>query len=323
MTDSGTRSTTRTIAWDGIAFEVPSNFELARYERLKHGVARIEIEDEFAVRMEAEWIRPRGKREQIDHVLRRYEKSSRQLTLKASAQREIDGLPRGWSATLHVLHESDVDDGRRSLDTVEHSLLTAFYQCPGGSLFVYLLVHLLPENTEDPVSLIRFVAGSFRDHGAQPVTPWRLYDVAFTLSREFELETTRFDLGSKLMIFRRRKRRLLLWHFSCADMILRDGTVMEEWVAGYLNGFSELRGPVFTPGRNGKIEWNRRTRYPLGHHSELSRRCLKYEAHCRLDHARNQLVAWIFNYRSAQDIAMIANEAVLSGGGIEMRTNPT
>jgi hypothetical protein len=168
-----------------------------------------------------------------------------------------------------------------------------------------MLFHFYPENTEDPVDVVRLVTREFRHRCDGPLVKWQLYDIAFEAPREFVLENTLFDVGAKLMVFRWKLRRFHLWHFSCADMFLTDGVVMEEWVTGYLNGFSRLRGPVFYPGSNGEITWRRKRRHPFGHRDEITRWCFRYKVRCHHDREKNQLIVWVFSYRKEQDLEMI------------------
>ena len=88
-------------------------------------------------------------------------------------------------------------------------------------------------------------------------------------------------------------------------MFLKDGVVLEEWVTGYLNGFSYIRGPVFMPGHNGEILWKRYWKHPFGHRDEIGRLCFKYMIRCHRDMEKNQLIVWVFNYRKASDLEMI------------------
>jgi len=295
----------RRISWDGLSFEIPHNWELAVYKFLRRGVVRIEVEDEYALRMEAEWVRPRH-RLQMDTILARYEKSSRNLTSRADRREEIGDLPRGWFATRYLFGETMPSRrGKGGLDTVKHELVTAFFICPESSVFCFLLLHFMPDDKEDPVEVTRLVAHGFKHHRTGALVPWQLFDIAFEMPRDFVLENTNFDVGSKLMIFRWKLRRFHLWHFSCADMFLKEGDSVPRWLAGHINGFAKIRGAVFYVDDKGDLAWKRRMRYPFGHRDELMRRCLKYRAHWWRDREKNQLIAWVFNYRHPDDLDII------------------
>ena len=295
----------RAIAWDGVEFNVPWNWELGLYKFLRKGVSRIEIEDEYSVRLETEWIRPSKRGFNRDVVLKRYQEAAEQFSRKASETAAITGLPPGWTANRFVLKEMVPSKKKRGLELAESEHICALYLCPRGTLLMFVLLHFLPDDREKPLKVMTMIAESFRHHTDERLIPWKLYDIAFELPRDFLLESTLFDVGSKLMIFRWKTRRLYLWHFSCADMFLKSGVVQEDWVTGYLNGCALIRGPVFIPGKNGGVLWKRYWKHPFGHRDEIGRLCFKYKIHCRRDMVKNQLIVWVFHHRKPEDLEMI------------------
>lgn len=295
---------TKTIAWDGVSLNVPDNWELAIYKSLKKGVTRIEIEDEFSVRLEAEWIRPRRPLD-MQSILERYESAAKKLTMKADSSRTIDKLPAGWHATHYTLSEIVPNKKAKNLRVAKHWLVTAFYLAPESRLFCFVLLHFLPEDKEDPVKIMRIVASEFREHSRSPLIPWQLFDISFELPRDFLLENTHFDIGAKLMIFRWKMRRFYLWHMSCADMFLKSGVNAAEWVTAHVNDSRMVRGGAFRVDPTGRILWERRKRHLVGHRDEIARWCFKYEVRYRVDRERNQLIFWVFNYRNPDDLKAI------------------
>jgi len=304
---------TRRISWNGISLLVPSNWEIVVYKFLRKGVSRIELEDEYAMRMEIEWVQPRAA-VQIETILQRYEKAAKKLTRRADVKHPVSNLPEGWVATQYIFRESLPGRSRGGLVVVEHSLLTAFYLCPKSSLFCFILVHVLPDDKEDAVEIIRLAASEFQNHVAAELVPWQLFDISLETPREFRLSQAQFGIGGKHMLFTWRRRRFFLWFFSCSDMILRDNAVLEEWMAGYLNGFSNIKGPVFYPGTDGKLTWKRRSGHPLGHRDELVRGCLRYMIRCHHDVERKQLAAWVFHYRKDDDLRVIPEKLWFGAG---------
>ena len=295
----------RRISWDGLSFAIPGNWELALYKFLRRGVARIEIEDEYAVRMEAEWVRPRRDL-QMDSILARYERASKKLTSRADHRESIHDLPGGWFATRYRFAETMPNrSGKGGIEIVKHELVTAFFVCPESSIFCFLLLHFMPQDKEDPVELTRVVTRGFKHHRTESFVPWQLFDITFEMPRDFVLENTSFDVGSKLMIFRWKLRRFYLWHFSCADMFLKEGDSVPKWLAGHINGFAKIKPVVFYEDGEGRLACKRRRRYPLGYRDEIARWCFKYHLHWRRDLEKNQLIAWVFNYRHPDDIGML------------------
>lgn len=294
----------RRIAWDGVSFGVPVNWDLAVYRFLRRGVTRIELEDEYTVRVEAEWIRS-PRRLNLESIMQRYEKASKPLTLKSDERHDVTGLPAGWHATHFVFKETGIAEGQASLGVTRHDLVTAFYLCPASSLFCFFMLHFLPEDPEDPVGIVRQLAATFQDHHEDAFTPWQLFDIAFKLPREFALARTQFDIGAKLMVFTWKLRRYFLWHFSCADVFLADGTSPAEWACGYINGARVLKGPVFSPDGRGGITWRRRRPHLFGHREEIARLCYRYRVDCRLVEPDNKLVLSVFHYRREDDLTRL------------------
>jgi hypothetical protein len=298
-------SGSKRIAWDGISFLIPDNWELAIYKYLKKGVVRLEIEDEYAVRMEAEWIRPKRKL-QMEHILARYEKKTKRLTSNAHHRKPIKGLPNGWAATHYTFAETvPKRNQRKGLQVVKHSLVTAFFLAPDSKLFCFVMLHFLPEDKEKPAEITRLVASEFRHHFDDPLTPWQLYDIAFEVPPGFLLENTLFNIGSKLMIFRWKQRRFYLWHLSCTDMFLKEDTQIEEWLAAHMNDARAVVGGSFFVDGERQIRWRRKRRHFLAHRDELSRWCFKYKAAWHLDREKKQLIAWVFSHRKPQDFEII------------------
>ena len=296
----------RRLAWNGIEFLTPWNWELGLYKFLRKGVTRIEVEDEYAVRIEAEWIRSARRAIKPAVILERYKEATDKFARKAHETVAVQGLPPGWTATLAIMRDA-APSGKKGGPAVTSSKhICAIYICPRSEILFFVLLHFMPEDRENPEEVLRLVAGSFRHHADAPLVPWQMFDIAFELPREFALSSASVDVGAKQMLFRWKARRFYLWHFSCADIFLKDGVVMEEWVTGYLNGYSGIRGIVFMPGGDGVIRWRRRRRHLFGHRDEIAHWCFKYRIHCRLDKEKNQLVAWVFNYRKDDDLRLIA-----------------
>lgn len=289
------------IAWDGVSFHIPRTWELALYKRIKRRIWRLEIEDEYSVRLEIEWT-VRKKPLDVDTVLARYEKSTGKIAPKAVEKRPVESMPEHWNATYYTFSQTQKSRVGTGLEHVKHGLVTAFYIPPDKRFFCFALLHVYPENLDDnPSAQIRRFAKGFRRHGEELI-PWQMFDVAFKLPRQFLLEGTSFGIGSKLMVFRWRTRRFYLWHLSCADKFLRPGVVPERWLAGFLNDFKRIRGIVFEPGPGGSITWHRRKRHPLGHRDEIARGCYKYEIRYLIDPRKNRVVLWVFNYQKPEDL---------------------
>ncbi len=287
------------IAWDHLAFTVPDSWELSGYRFLPKRVTRVEIDDEYGTRLEAEWVRPKDHKD-LERILKRYRKQTQDLTKAADRKKAISGLPEHCNAVCYYFKETQGED----LKVERHELVTMFYMHPDEAVFACFLLHFL-EDKENPEELARLIAGDLEYHSDKSLVPWELFDIAFELPKDFVLENTSFDVGSKLLIFRWGMRRFYLWCFSCADMFLDETTKLEDWVTGYLNGFGHLRGLVFMPGENGEIRWKRRFPSKFANRDELARWCFKYRIRCSRDKEKNRVLVWLFSYRKASDLDIL------------------
>jgi hypothetical protein len=295
---------TRRLAWNGIALAVPWNWDISNYRFPGRGVAHIDIEDEYSRRLEVDWLadaQPSG----TARFLSEYDRSAANLARNADRKTALTGFPEGWQATRYDFRETlPTHRQARGLGVVAHSLLSAVFTARDASFVCRLHLHVLPGDPEEPEAVLRLVTASLKRYAAGPI-PWTLFDIDFELPREFVLEATAFEVGSKLLMFRWGGRRLYLWFLSCADRFLTSATREEVWVTGFLNARRQVPGIVFWPGAEGAVTWRRRRRHLFCHRDELSRWCFQYEAGYRRDLARNQLRIWVFNYRQDEDRRML------------------
>jgi len=293
----------RRLAWDGITFEVPDNWDLARYRCPARRRMLLVIEDEYSIRMELDWADSR-RLSDARRFTERATKSLEALIAKADTRTRLGSLPPGWSATLCDFNEVlPLHRRERKLGVVNHKLITAVYAPEDSLLRCVLRLHFLPGDTEEPETLLRHIVSSFRGPNPDggPVL-WQVLDLSQEIDAEFRLESTTFELGSKLMVFRRGARRLYLWTLSCADRIFTPGVDEKEWVIGFLNSGRTVPGVVFKHGPCDTIGWRRRGLIALVHRDELVRWCFRYEIGYRRVPDRNQIVIRVFNYRRITDL---------------------
>ena len=280
------------FAWDGLSFSVPADWNLALYS-YRNRVVSVRMEDDEAVRLELDWTRP-PRPVEASEVSRRLEKLSEPIRRSAAATEELRGLPPGWGAFLYT-----IPDGRR--------FIAAFHLAAGGRLFCFFRLHFDAEGGRKvPERVFARLVSSFRVH-EQGLVPWKFYDVSFRLPREFRLRSTSLMAGRKGLVFEWRLRRLHLWFFSFADMLLA-GRQPEAWAVDFLRGCKAVRGPAFSLGADGAIRTRRSAAFPLGHFEELGRWSFRYRVICRHDPARNTLALALFQHRSAADLARLGLE---------------
>ncbi len=290
----------RRLAWNGISFCVPTNWELTSYTNKARGISRISAENEYSLRLEAEWVYSHNKL-QFQKIIKNYEESSKKLTLHADQKIEIGHLPSHWSATHFIFKETSTEDNK-SLKVFSHELVTVFYTCPQSSLFCYFILHFLPENPEDPVLITQQLTQSFENHKENNSIPWQLFDAEFKMPKRFNLTQTAFDVGSKLMVFEWDMRRFFIWHFSCADMFLKNDITPEIWVVSLLKSFKTVRGINYFSKVPDEISWKRKRLHPIGHFDEMIKLCYRYEIGFHIDRHKNQLIVWLYHHRNKKDL---------------------
>jgi hypothetical protein len=286
---------TKLFGWDCVSFHVPRAWDLAVYQ-LKRTFTRIEFDDDYTTRLEAEWIRPKRDLD-IRRIQKRYDKNARKLNQDAEKVQRLEGLPEGWVAVLYVMPEGE-------------RLLTAFLLNSVPRLFASVLLHFGPKDKEDAERVLRDLAGSFRVHDEE-VVPWALYDLSLELPAAFRLAYTDFQTGQKLLVFQWRLRRLFLWHVSVAHLILKRHPA-EVWVTDLFNTCRLIRGPVFFRRPDGRVDWKRRLRHHFGHHDELARWCFQYRTGFFHDPGLDRIVAWVYSYRKPDDLTMLERVRVES-----------
>ena len=276
------------FAWDGISFLVPEHWNLAVYQ-LKRKYSRVEFDDDYGIRLEAEWVRPKRELD-VQIVQKRYDKTARKLNQDAQEISRIENLPEEWIAVLYVMPTAE-------------RLLTAFYLGPDSELFCFLIMRFEPEDREDPREIIATIAESFRCHRGATV-PWVLYDISLETPAELRLVNTDFQTGKKLMVFQWQLRRLYLWQVSLADLILKKHP-LETWSADLLNMCRLIKGPIFSPGPDGELTWKRRRRHRFGHYDEITRWCFHYQLDTIHDREHNRLIVWLYSYRKPEDLRLL------------------
>jgi hypothetical protein len=294
-TSARTELETALFGWDGVSFQAPRAWNLSVYQ-LKRTFTRIEFDDDYTIRLEAEWTRPKRDLD-IKRIQKRYDKSARKLNQDAEDVRRIEELPEGWVAVLYTMPENE-------------RLLTAFHLSREPRLFCSMILHFGAEDKEDPEQVLRALAGRFRVH-AGDVVPWSLYDLSLEIPAPFRLAHTDFQTGRKLLIFQWHMRRFFLWHISLAELILKRHPA-HVWVTDLLNTCRVIRGPVFLHHPDGRVDWRRPFIHRLGHFDELSRWCFQYRVGYFHDKEADRLIAWAYSFRKKSDLKML--EAVRVGG---------
>lgn len=288
-------STQRLFAWNGLAFLTPKNWELSETE-LSKGINRIVLEDDAMPRLELDWITPKDALDK-DKVQKQCQKQTRKLSEAACEVVEVKGISNEWTA-----HEYRMPDSR--------TLLIA-YRVPSDttSPFAFFRLHFSPKTSESPAVCFRSIAKSFSWYNAG-LTPWSFYDVDFRLNRDFRLVATSLQAGRKTLSFEWRLRRLFLWYFSLADIVLREKS-LAQYCADFLNNLKLLPVPLWIPQGDTALSYKRHKLYFLGQFEEIGRMCFKYHAEARLFPDKNQIALWVIQYRKESDLEKLSEELAI------------
>lgn len=278
---------TRRIAWDGIDFEVPANWEFAGYGR-HDGLKTLTLEDEYAVRLQAEW-QEGGAQTSLRTARKRHVRRMQRLRRNGTTE-PVAKLPAEWTAEIYRMADG-------------YALLAALCLDVRGGSWAFFRVHFPPGAVEPPAAVAARLADSFCVHSPGLVA-WRLYDLRLDLPAEFRLLAARLQAGRKRLVFERRKRRLHVWLASLASRMTA-GRPPAVSVAEFLNVCGDLRGPRFRAEPDGTVVPFRQRRYACGHYDEWTRACFRYHVGWRHDREADQFLIWMLHHRRGRDLRML------------------
>lgn len=278
----------RRFAWDGFCMQVPQTWDLSHY-RFDKKSAAVRMDDEEAVRLDLEWMRPPGKLNEST-IRERYREKAKPLDAVVKETRTVENLPGGWYGFLHTMPHN-------------RCLVTAYWLAPRSRFFCFVKMHFEATGAGLPIRVLRHLASTFELSAGQAI-PWEVYDVQLRLHRDFRLISTSFEAGRKLFVFQWRLRLLRVWQFSLADILLRERRPC-EWAAEHLNQCKDLRGVEFASSDSDEVVAKRQRRYPIGHYDEIGRMCFRYHVDYVHNPQRNIVLLYIYNYRKVEDLVYI------------------
>ncbi len=208
----------KTIAWNGVRFAVPGDWEPARVGR-RH----LLMESDPGPVMEIKWSAVRGRfsgRRQLRALSRRAGRQGavcQEMTLSENWRTAVAGFDaQGFQWRL----------GR------ERAVGVLLY-CP--TCRTVGLIQFLERSGDDIIArnATRILA-SFRDHRNDGQVAWALYDIAALLPHHFVLERHRFEAGRFVLAFKGRGRRLTLYRWAPAEVLLQNRSLaaFAETIAG-------------------------------------------------------------------------------------------
>jgi hypothetical protein len=201
----------KTIAWNGVRFAVPGDWEPARVGR-RHLV----LESDPGPVMEIKWSTPRG---------------------RFSARRPLRALSGRVGRTGAVFQKTELAETWRAAAAGYEA--EGFQWEAGRERAAGVLLHCPTCRT---VSLIQFlersgagsiartaprILASFRDHRDDGRVAWALYDIATLLPGHFALGRQRFEAGRFVLEFKGGGRRLALYRWAPAEVLLRNRSLAD------------------------------------------------------------------------------------------------
>lgn len=283
----GGRATLARFAWDGVALDVPADWNLATILRHHDGFAGV-LEDDAAVRLEVEWqvlARPPD----LAVLERRQARRLGRLARAAVRTGPLDSLPSDWRAT-----HFDFSDGR--------CLIAALGPVPCAPERLTMLRFHFDTSGEASLDSARQVIASARQDDAGGRL-WQVYDCAFRLTGAFHLERAELLAGRKRFSFAWRGRRLDVWFMGFADRLLKDRTPA-AWAAEFLGAHFRGRGPRFEACGEGVVAVRPRA-LPWGHYTEW-RHGRRYAIMAARRREQNQLVLAAFQHWKPDEPRLLA-----------------
>ncbi len=211
------------IAWDGVRVAVPGDWEPARIGR-----RYLLLQSDPGAVMEIKWAAVKGRfsgRRQLRQL-------RRQVRRKGAIFRET-ALPETWRTSV-VGFEADSFQWDAGSERAT-GLLLRCATCRTVSLIQFIERPGSPPLTGDAARLL----ASFRDHRNDGRIAWALYDIVAVLPDHFVMKRHRFEAGRFVLQFEGGGRRLTLYRWAPAEVLLQDRTLADfaktsagetEWV---------------------------------------------------------------------------------------------
>lgn len=208
----------KTVAWDGVSFSVPEDWDPARVGR-RH----LMLESAPGPVMEIKWAAVAGRFSEDRH----FRKLARRVGRSGGAFRKTT-LPAAWRPCVENFESTGFQ-----WDAGAERAAGVLLYCPGCR--TASLIQFLERPGADIVtSAAARVLASFRDHRSDGRTAWALYDVAADLPDRFVLDRCRFEAGRFTLEFKGPGCRLELFRWAPAEVLLegRDLSDFARTVAG-------------------------------------------------------------------------------------------
>ena len=201
----------RQIAWNGISFDCPPDWEIGkigrRYLMLETGSGPV---------LEVKWNKVKGRFSHKSQLKRLSAIHARRLRRTF----RLEPLPERWKNAL-----ADYDTTGFSWQSNTIAGKGALVHCPECKTAT--LIQFFNRGSGHVGSTVRRLLNSFRDHFKNDVIPLVVFDIYARVPHWFNLDKFRFNAGEYEVAFSTKKQRLTLFRWSPAAVLLREHTLDE------------------------------------------------------------------------------------------------
>jgi len=195
----------RTIAWNGIRFEAPADWEIG-----KIGLRYLMLETESGPVMEIKWNSVKGRFSPKAHLRRLAALQHRKLRKSFGNQ----PLPADWAEAVARFDATGFLWQAKSV--AGRGIITYCRHCRTAALIQFLST---PSDRTDP--RIRKLLASFRDHSDSGVVTWSIFDIQAEVPDHFRLKSHRLDAGEFELVFSNKKQQITMHRWSPAAILLQ------------------------------------------------------------------------------------------------------
>ncbi len=197
------------IAWNGIAFQKPSCWQIATIGR-----HYLMLGTQTDPKMEITWGNPsktashHRKLKQLQSTMRSFGRRKNGLSLDAWTP------PQSWLDALSTHKVS----GFSWKNPEGNALIVSCSSCNRASLFQFY-----PSSSEDPDhfhAIVSRLLSTFRDHSENSRQQWAVFDIRATLPAAFQIKSYQFTPGFMAMDFFTNGFKISLYRWSPASVLL-------------------------------------------------------------------------------------------------------
>jgi len=228
------------IAWNGIAFQKPSCWEIATIGR-----NYLMLGTQTDPRMEMNWGNP--------SKTASHHRSLKQLQAKHGLSVDAWNPPQSW---LDALSTHDAR-GVSWKNTAGNALIVSCSSCNRASLFQFYQSN--SEDTGHFHTTVSKLLSTFRDHSENSHQQWAVFDIRATLPAAFQIKSYQFTPGFMTMDFFSNGLKISLYRWSPASVLLA-GRKLSEF-AGSLPFYPGSASETLQDAN--RMEWKRSPSFSL------------------------------------------------------------